>query len=126
MIILDTHALIWTESDQKRIPPLTLERIQREPEVGIASISLWEIAMLIQKGRIDLEMPIYDWFERIFEKPRFRLIPLSPEIAIRSGTLDMYGDPADRLIVASALVHRSPLVTADLWIQRLDFVNAVW
>ena len=126
MIIIDTHVLFWMQNHPARIPQNTLALIEQEPEVGIASISLWEIAMLIQKGRIDLEMPIYDWFERVFEKPRFRLIPLSPEIAIWSGTLDMHGDPADRLIVASALVHRSPLVTADLWIQRLDFVNAVW
>ena len=108
VIILDTHALIWVETEQDRIPPLILEMIKREPEVGIPSISLWEIAMLVQKGRIELDIPIYDWFERVFDKPRFRLLPLSPTVAIQSGTLDMHGDPADRLI------------------HQLDFVNAVW
>jgi len=126
MIILDTHVLFWTQNHPTKIPQNTLELIDKETEVGIPSISLWEIAMLVQKDRIDLEMPIYDWFEEILEKQKFRLLPLSPTVAIQSGTLDMHGDPADRLIVASALIYRSPLVTADRLIHQLDFVNAVW
>ena len=126
MIILDTHVLIWLKTDSNQIPPSILKMIDRESEVGIPSISLWEVAMLLQKKRIDLEMPIYDWFEEILDKQKFRLLPLSLEVAIQSGTLDMHGDPADRLIVASALIYRSPLVTADRLIHQLDFVNAVW
>ena len=126
MIILDTHVLIWLETGPDQIPSSIQEMIKLELEVGIPSISLWEIAMLVQKNRIDLGMPIYDWFEKILEKQKFRLLPLSPAVAIQSGTLDMHGDPADRLIVASALIYRSPLVTADRLIHQLDFVNAVW
>ena len=126
MIILDTHVLFWMKNHPTKIPLNTLRLIEQESEVGIAAISLWEIAMLVQKGRIELDISIYDWFERVFEKPKFRFLPLSPAVAIQSGTLDMHGDPADRLIVASALVYRSSLVTADRLIHQLDFVNAVW
>ncbi len=126
MILLDTHVLFWSRNDQRRIPRNVMEIVRDSPTLCIAAISLWEMAMLVRKRRIDLGIPIENWIGETLGNQRFRLLPLSPEIAVQSCRLEMHGDPADRLIVASSLIHQIPLITADRLIQKLDFVNAVW
>jgi PIN domain nuclease of toxin-antitoxin system len=81
--------------------------------LGISAISLWEIAMLSAKGRIALPLPVLPWLQEALSPEDMRLLPITPEIAALSGTLAMHGDPADRLIAATALAHKCPLVTVD-------------
>ena len=126
MIVLDTHALIWLNDDAGRLSDFAREAIRREEELGISAISLWEVSMLLQYGRIELSLPLEIWLEKACSQPKIRLLPISVAIAVRTARLEMHGDPADRLIVASALVHQCALVTRDENIQKAKIVMTIW
>ncbi|MDR1964980.1 MAG: type II toxin-antitoxin system VapC family toxin [Planctomycetaceae bacterium] len=127
MIIIDTHVLIWLRSNATdRLSPSAKKVIENADIIGIPAICLWEVAMLSAKGRITLHLPFYDWFDEIFDDPRYQLIPINIAIAERSGDLSMHGDPADRLIVATALIYGTKLVSADRLIRDLGILSVIW
>jgi len=126
MIVLDTHALIWLNDDAGRLSDTAREAIRRDDEVGISAISLWEVSMLWQYGRIELSMSLEMWLEKACLQPKIRILPITVAIATRTARLEMHGDPADRLIVASALVHHCALVTRDENIQNAKIVRTIW
>ena len=113
LIILDTHILVWMLLSADKIPSNIVSKIAAETVLGIPAISLWEIAMLVDKGRISLSEPVLPWLKKALLQPKMRLVPISPEIAAHSGALKMHGDPADRLIAATAIELRCPLATVD-------------
>lgn len=95
--------------------------------VGIAAISCWEIAQLTARGRLRLDAPIDDWWDDVMKLASTTLIPLTIEIAIMAARLpDPIRDPADRLIVATAIHHGVPLVTKDERIRRAGVVETIW
>ena len=115
MILLDTHVLLWEEHGDPRLGPKTrrmLERTLHEGAAAVSAISFWEAGMQSQKGRLNLT-PSPDAWRRDLLKQGLVEIPVDGAIAVRAGLLtDIHGDPADRIIVATALEgHR--LVTAD-------------
>ncbi len=71
--------------------------------------------MLDARGRVVLQKPLSAWFGDMLGSGKYTLLPITPDIAVASGRLpeEMHGDPADRLIAATALVHRATLITAD-------------
>jgi len=89
-------------------------------EILVSEISLWEIAMLQSKGRIQLSEPLISWLEKSINAPGIRAINLSTQIITESVNLpgDFHSDPSDRLIVASARVNGATLVTQDQQIQK--------
>ena len=115
MNLLDTHVLIWLEQGDRRLGPRTLAHIIHSLDDGnaaVSAISFWEVAMQVQKGRINLSQEIDDWRRDLIQKGLVE-IPIDGDIATRAGFLmDIHGDPADRLIVATALQGHL-LVTAD-------------
>ena len=116
MVVLDTHILIWWVNQSDRLRKGTLERIENEADsLGINAISLWEIAKLVQVGRLELSMPVEDWIEQALAYPKVMVVPLSPLIGVESTRLPppFHKDPADELIVASARVPSCPLLTYD-------------
>jgi PIN domain nuclease of toxin-antitoxin system len=114
LIILDTHIFIWlTEEGTERIPTSILSAIEAELVLGVSAISLWEVAMLENKGRIVLSIPLLSWLREALAAPKMKLLPITPEVAARSGSLLMHGDPADRLIAATAIEHDCFLATLD-------------
>ena len=130
MILLDTHVLLWSRIGLRRIGPACrriMEKALREASLAASAISFWEIAMLHEKGRIDLGQDIRVWRTRLLDDGLAE-IPVDGDIAIRANELTgLHADPADRLIVATALGgHR--LVTADKrilsWSGRLSRVDA--
>ena len=115
-VLLDTHAAIWlaTESTSlgKRSRALATEALVADG-LGVASISFWEIAMLIAKGRLQALMPPADLRTRLLDTGVNELA-LTGEIALLAAGLEgLHGDPADRFIAASAIVHQATLITAD-------------
>jgi len=82
--------------------------------------------MLYQYGRIELNVPLETWLEKVCSQPKIRILPISVTIAACTARLEMHGDPADRLIVASALVHKCALVTRDENIQNTKIVRTIW
>jgi PIN domain nuclease of toxin-antitoxin system len=116
VIVLDTHILIWWVNQSDWLRAGTLERIETESDaVAVSAISLWEIAKLVQGGRLQLSMPVEDWIEQALAYPKVVVVPLSPAIVVDSTRLPppFHKDPADELIVASARVLACPLITYD-------------
>ena len=95
--------------------------------VGIAAITCWEIAQLTARGRLQLDAPITHWWDDVMKLASTTLIPLTIEIATTAASLpDSIRDPADRLIVTTALHHGVPLVTKDERIRRAGVVETIW
>ncbi len=115
MILLDTHVLIWQEQGDQRLGPGTLQLLEttlREGNAAVSAISFWEVAIRVQKARLRLTLDLEMWRTDLLERGLVE-IPVDGAIAVRAGLLDdMHGDPADRLIVATALAGHQ-LVTAD-------------
>ena len=123
MIVLDTHTFIWALQDEPRLGPKTRVLVAKAPphgSLGVSAITLWEIAMLVEKGRLGLTRDVGGWVEAALALPSIRLLPLEPRIALDSVRLPgtFHADPADRLIIATARHWDAPLLTADSAILR--------
>lgn len=125
MIILDTHIFVWMNIKPEMIPVHILNAIGNESTLGLSAISLWEIAMLTKRERIKLEMPLIDWFDKALAVPKIKLINITPLIAATSEQLVMHGDPADRLIAATALESNCALATCDGELLKLPFLQGI-
>ncbi len=116
MILLDTHVLVWMRTDDRRLGKATRKLIaQHWPagRVAAASISFWETALLVARGRIRLSIALEEWRERLLADGLLEL-PLDGRIALRAtGLAAAPEDPAGRFIAATALIHDAVLVTAD-------------
>lgn len=124
VFLLDTHVWIWLVNGDKRVnAPKFLNQIQREVDISnvrVSVISVWEVGMLEQKGRIILPFSALEWAQRALRAPGVLLAALTPEIAIESTRLpgDFHGDPADRIVVSTAKSLGATLVTQDAHILR--------
>lgn len=116
MILLDTHVLVWLDMGSTHLGKKAIQLIDKalaQDELAVSAMSFWEVAMLARKGRIELQGEVGVWRKELLDKG-MREIPLSGGMAIRAGELpDFHGDPADRMIVATALEASASLVTAD-------------
>ena len=130
MILLDTHALIWLLLDDRRLGGQARQIITRawsDNDVSVSAITFWEIAMLYAKGRLEFLVDIGLWRVSLLNEGLVE-VPVDGEIALRAGSLrDLHGDPADRIIVATALAGHQ-LVTADQrileWSGQLNKLDA--
>ena len=118
-LLIDTHYWIWLEAgDQERLSSHNLAIIQEAASASnlyISVISVWELGMLDSKGRIQLGTTCTRWVEEALAQPGITLAPLSPAIALESSHLPgtFHGDPADRIIVATARALKARLLTSD-------------
>ena len=116
MIVLDTHALIWFATARVLLSDAALRAIASADRIGVSAITPWEIAVKVAKGKLDLGLPVREWMTlALTVDRRVELLPLDPEIAIRSAELrrTITADPADCIIAATALTLAVPLVTKD-------------
>jgi PIN domain nuclease of toxin-antitoxin system len=126
VIVLDTHAWIWTVTDPDKLSPAARRRVAEESTLGVSAISAWEVAMLVAKKRLGLDRGVMEWVRAALAQPGVTLLPLAPEIAVAAAGMTLHGDPSDRMIVATALQHGADLVTADSHIRRSRVVRTVW
>lgn len=128
MILLDTHAWIWWADAPSKLSPAAARAIAAEQRIGIAAISCWECGVLIAKGRIRFDRPLRDWFRQALSLPGAELLPLTPDVASRAVELGgaFHGDPADRIIVATAIEESVSLVTKDHRIRHYPAVTTIW
>ena len=116
MIILDTHIWIWWVDENPKLLPQNLEIIQahQASSLGISIISCWEIAKLIEKNRLNFDCPVEQWLEVALSYSGVRLLELNIPIILQSTHLTgFHADPADQIIVATAKVYNSSLLTQD-------------
>ncbi len=131
MIVLDTHTWIWWANETGQITEAQRDAIVQERRqigaIGISAISLWEIAMLAERQRITLHADALSWLRRSLAYPTVHLLPLTPEIAVRAYRLPepFHRDPADRILVATALEHSCSLVTSDARITDYPHVQTI-
>lgn len=117
-LLLDTHVLVWQLEDSSRISDAIYAEMQQsanEDQLFVSAITPWEIALLTAKGRLKLARDVNEWLEAALGLPGIHLEPLSPSIAVASTRLpgQIHGDPADRILVATARHADATLVTAD-------------
>ncbi len=116
VILLDTHVLVWMDEASPRLGVGAIEKINTAFQAGnamVSAISFWEVSMLVRKGRIRLDMDLSVWRNDFMEQGLIEL-PVTGEIGIKAAGLEQFhGDPADRLIAATALLHSLTLITAD-------------
>jgi len=131
LVLLDTHALVWVVEGSarlgRRVARLADGALARD-RLAVASISFWEIAMLVDRGRLAVESSVHEWRLRVLGLGA-QEIPLTGDVAITAARLtDMHGDPADRIIVATCMASAATLVTADdrilAWPGRLPRQDA--
>lgn len=131
MIVLDTHVLVWWVSGASRLSSRAARAIRTALLAGPAiasAVSILEIATAVRRGRLALTVPVDDWLEDLRVLPELRFEPLGFDIAKRAGALGdaVPGDPADRIIVATALWLGAKLVTADARLSNASLVQTIW
>ena len=130
MILLDTHVWWWSLVEPERLSNevVAIIRGAKTDERFIASISIWEFAMMVAKKRIDLKSSPARWLSRAIDISGITLIDLSPDIAVDACNLpgSFHEDPTDRIIVASARVHNLELLTRDRKILAYTHVRSIW
>jgi len=117
-VLLDTHVWVWLAEGRAGVRPeavALMERAGEESLLRVSAISAWEVGMLEARGRLRFDVPCEEWVEKAFGLPGLSLMPLTPSICVRSSRLpgNLHGDPADRLIVATARELGALLLTRD-------------
>jgi len=117
VIVLDTHVWVWWVHDDAQLPENYRAYIQAHEAdgLGVSIISCWEVAKLVEYQRLKLPIPVAEWLDQALAYPGIQLLDLTPRIVVESTQLPgtFHRDPADQMIVATARVYDSPLVTLD-------------
>ena len=113
-MILDTCALLWLASRDKKLSRSALKQINQAPAVYVSAISGFEIAIKVAKGKLQLPGPPREWFERIVQHHGLAVLPLELNVCIAAAQLPpIHEDPCDRFIIAAAKMNDLVVVTAD-------------
>ena len=132
MIVLDTHALVWWVSDPKRLPLRARRQLDAAAKapgaIVVSSISIWEVSLLVERGRLELTMDVDRWIANVEALPFLKFVAVDNRIAARSVRLEDFPhrDPADRMIAATALGLDATLVTADKRLRAYAPLTTVW
>jgi PIN domain nuclease of toxin-antitoxin system len=130
LILIDTHIWIWWVSNSERLRRSNRDLLnEADRQFAISIISCWEVAKLVQYGRLELDRPVSEWIASALSYTRIELLPLTPAIVVESTRLPepFHRDPADQLIVATARIHQIPLLTEDSRIAdypHVEFASA--
>lgn len=131
MILLDTHALLWWLKGAKQLSKRASSIIAKEQQSGnlvISAISVWEICLIVKAKRLILHVDINTWLSDLAAVPNLQIISIDTNIAKTSVFLPgwLHKDPADRIIVATALRLASPIITADAKIRAYTQIETIW
>ena len=127
MIIIDTHMFIWWINKSPEFTGRLNKIIENNKKEGLvlSVISLWEVAKLVEKERLKLKLPVKEWLDKAINYYNITIIPLTIDIIVKSTQLngEFHKDPADQIIVATAIILDIPLLTADDKILKYKFVK---
>ncbi len=131
MILLDTHALLWMDQGLPRLGSRARKASEgalREGCLAISAVSFWEAAVLVERGRVELDKPTEVWRRELLQSGLIE-VPLDGRIAITAiGLPGLHGDPADLFIAATAIIKEARLITADRrllnWSGPLECLDA--
>jgi len=122
-LLLDTHTLLWWQAGGDRLSPRARRIIDAAPRLFLSAISTWELATLVDQGRVALDRPTQMWVHDLLADGIVTIAEMTPAVAITAAQLeDFNGDLADRIIYATAEHYQLTLVTKD---ERLgDYARA--
>jgi len=131
MIVVDTCAIIWDALEPAKLTPKAKKAIAKSDENGellMCDISIWEISMLVKRKRIEVEESPANLIKLILSSRNYSVVSISPEIAELSVNLEseINSDPADRLIAATSILQRAPVVTADKNLIQTELLETIW
>jgi PIN domain nuclease of toxin-antitoxin system len=129
VIVLDTHVWLWWLSAPERLSDAATEAIDKASNIGVSTLSAWEIAMLVTRGRITLDREVSTWVGQGLADARVEPLAPGAQVAVAAGLLDAAnfpGDPVDRLIYATARSIGATLITRDRAIRRFDPQGTLW
>jgi PIN domain nuclease of toxin-antitoxin system len=131
LIVLDTHVWVWWLSNPSVLPHKArtiVDEAVGDRAVYVSSISTWEVVLLAARDRLTFTMDAADWIAKSEALPFLHFVPVDNAIAIRSVRLPepFHSDPADRIIVATAIAMGAPVVSSDARIQKYPHVKAIW
>ena len=131
MILLDTCAIVWDALEPKKLTTKAKESIDsadKQNALIISDISIWEISMLIKKGRIEIDTTPASFINLYLQTRSISIKSISPEVAELSVNFrnEMNSDPADWLIAATSIIHNARLVTADNNLRNCDLIDTLW
>ena len=130
MITLDTQVMVFDVLEPRRLSRRAKQALAEGSEsrsLACSDICLWEMAMLVARGKIDARGAPSAFISDLLQARYIRTLPITPEIAVLSQSdAFRHGDPADRLVAATALEYGVPLVTADAELRKLRGLKTVW
>lgn len=131
MIVLDTHAWIWFISNPEYLSKRAEKAVNvavNDKSILVSSISAWELALLVKKKRLKLTLEVADWIAKSEGLPFIQFVPVTNSIAVKSVNLPLplHPDPADRIIIATALSVGAPLVTKDKKLLEYSAIKTIW
>jgi PIN domain nuclease of toxin-antitoxin system len=131
VIVLDTHVLVWWVSGSGRLSVRARRAIDQrlgEGPLTVSAITVFEIATAVRRQRLELESPLGQWLADLRSLPDLSFEPVNLEIAQLAGGFEenVPGDPADRIIIATALTLGAKLVTADQRLRSAPHISVVW
>jgi len=131
VILLDTHAWLWFVNDPRQLSAPARKATETALAAGpivISCISSWEVSMLAARGRLKLTIDVRDWIAKCEALPFFNFVPVDNAIFVRSVFLAglLHADPADRIIIATALMRDTPIVTRDRKIRDYPGIQSIW
>lgn len=115
-LLLDTHIWIWSVGDKARLRPRVLRALESSAnELWLSPISVWELTILVEKGRVVLNVGVEEWIGETLKAGPFKEAPLTMEVALATRGIGLsHRDPADTLLAATAKVFGLTLVTSDV------------
>jgi PIN domain nuclease of toxin-antitoxin system len=130
-MLLDTCAIVFDALVPEKLGEKAKAEIEKGRLVGTlacSDISLWEIAMLIGKGRLKPDAQTTEFLQLVVAANRLQVLPISSEIASLSAQdqLFSHNDPADRIIAATAIYHKMPLLTSDRELKKVKGLKTIW
>lgn len=129
MIVLDTHALLWWALDPDRLSVVARDRLREMEKSGgfASSISIWELGVKVRNGRLDMGISVEELARRLERGGVVELVPVDTTVWLKSLALEWaHRDPADRVIVATALLRGVPLLTKDDAIRSYAGITTLW
>ena len=125
-LLLDTQVLIWVEKKDTPLSPKTLKTILSEPVLLVSKVSVWELAIKVKTGKLDLGKPIDEFVESFLSSYKAKILDISLAHIYQTEQLPLYHrDPFDRLLIAQAASERIPIVSSDEWFDQYE-IKRIW
>lgn len=128
MILLDTCTVLWLSLDQSGLSDGAKKLISRHPdELVVSAVSAFEISIKYLKKKLKLPLSVTPWFFHVLEHHQLNQVPITSHIALLASELpEHHTDPFDRLLIATALIFKCPILTPDSHIKKYSEIKVIW